>query len=60
MEILKSPKKYQLFINGEWKDSISNQFIEVVNPANGNVVGQVASGNMVETKEAIDAACNSF
>ncbi|MGZ9817771.1 NAD-dependent succinate-semialdehyde dehydrogenase [Peribacillus simplex] len=60
MEILKSPKKYQLFINGEWKDSISNQFIEVINPANGNVVGQVASGTMVETKEAIDAACYSF
>ncbi|MFJ8244793.1 NAD-dependent succinate-semialdehyde dehydrogenase [Peribacillus asahii] len=60
MELLKSSKKYQLFINGEWKNSISNQFIEVINPATGNIVGQVASGNIVETKEAIDAACDSF
>ena len=38
------------YINGEWVKSESNEIIDVINPANEEVIGQVAAG----TKEDID------
>ena len=43
------------YINGEWIKSDSNELIDVINPANEEVIGQVTAG----TKEDIDAAVNA-
>ena len=43
------------YINGEWIKSDSNELIDVINPANEEVIGQVTAG----TKDDIDAAVNS-
>ena len=42
------------YINGEWIKSDSNELIDVINPANEEVIGQVTAG----TKDDIDAAVN--
>ncbi|QED48979.1 NAD-dependent succinate-semialdehyde dehydrogenase [Cytobacillus dafuensis] len=49
-----------LYINGEWVESESNRSFPVYNPANGEVIGEVADGNRKDTKEAINAAAQSF
>ena len=43
------------YINGEWVKSESNELIDVINPANEEVIGQVTAG----TKEDIDLAVSS-
>lgn len=49
----------RLYINGEWiGEDLSS--IEVKNPANGDVVGQVPNAGARETKQAIDAAYEAF
>ncbi len=48
--------KNQNYINGQWVDAASGQVFDVVNPANGEVVGQVADGSAADTKVAIEAA----
>ena len=42
----------KFYINGEWVQSDSNELIDVINPANEEVIGQVTAG----TKEDIDDA----
>ena len=44
--------KLQFYINGSWVDSKSNQKIEVINPANEEIIGHVTAG----TKEDINKA----
>jgi succinate-semialdehyde dehydrogenase/glutarate-semialdehyde dehydrogenase len=48
-----------LFIDGEWKGQGLNR-IDVYNPADGSVVGTVASGGKEETLDAIEAAHAAF
>ena len=43
------------YINGEWVKSGSNELIDVINPANEEVIGQITAG----TKEDIDSAVKS-
>ena len=43
------------YINGEWVQSDSNELIDVINPANEEVIGQVTAG----TKNDIDMAVNA-
>ena len=35
------------YINGEWVKSESNETIDVINPANEEVIGQVAAGSTI-------------
>ncbi|EIA19118.1 succinate-semialdehyde dehydrogenase [Listeria fleischmannii subsp. coloradonensis] len=49
----------KLFINGEWTTG-KEGMKDVLNPATGEVVAQVAQGGELETKEAIQAAKNAF
>ena len=44
------------YINGEWVKSESNETIDVINPANEEVIGQVTAG----TKEDIDKAVDFY
>ncbi|MBS4537742.1 NAD-dependent succinate-semialdehyde dehydrogenase [Clostridium sp. D2Q-11] len=49
-----------MFINGEWRESSSNEWIDVNNPANGDLIGKMAKGTTSDTSDAIDAAHRSF
>ena len=50
----------KLFINGEWVDASSGQTIDVLNPANGDVVGQVQSATREDVDRAVAAARTAF
>lgn len=50
----------KLYINGEWEESISGLTREVINPADGSVIGITAEGNEEDTRRAIAAAKESF
>ncbi|MFC6289828.1 aldehyde dehydrogenase [Levilactobacillus angrenensis] len=49
-------KHYQMYINGEFRDSSSGNLITVLNPATGEPISTVPSATLEETREAIDAA----
>lgn len=44
------------YINGEWIDSTSGEFIDVINPATEEVYGKIAKGNAEDVDKAVDAA----
>ncbi len=49
-----------LYVDGEWRGSHSGSSFEVINPATGDPIGDVADGNVQDTAEAILAASVSF
>ncbi len=48
--------KTQAFINGEWVDADNGATLAITNPANGEVIAEVAKCGAVETRRAIEAA----
>lgn len=48
--------KTRAYIDGEWVDSDSGETYSVENPANGNVIAEVAKCGAAETRRAIGAA----
>ena len=48
------------YINGEWVRSESNELIDVINPANEEVIGQVAAGTKEDIDKAVSAALDAF
>ncbi|CAF1547813.1 unnamed protein product [Rotaria magnacalcarata] len=53
--------KYQkLFINNEFVDSLSGASFDVINPATGGVIAQVADGSEKDVDRAVKAAKNAF
>ena len=46
----------QAFINGEWVDADNGGTLPVTNPANGDVIAEVAKCGTAETRRAIEAA----
>lgn len=53
-------KNYNMFINGEWLESLSGKRIEVRNPSNGEIIASVPEGTKEDLSKAIDSAYNSF
>ncbi|MDK2919350.1 MAG: succinate-semialdehyde dehydrogenase / glutarate-semialdehyde dehydrogenase [Candidatus Petromonas sp.] len=49
-----------MYINGEWIEADSGEYFDVLNPANGDVVGRAAKGGKNETERAITAAHDAF
>lgn len=49
-----------LFINGEWKNSNTNEILKVINPASGELYKRVFLGNRNDVREAIDSAYQAF
>ena len=49
-------KTYQLYINGQWEDSVSNTLDTVYSPSTEEVVGQVQNGNEADALKALKAA----
>ena len=52
--------KTQAYINGQWVDADSGETVEVTNPANGEVIAEVAKCSTAETRRAIEAAAAAF
>ncbi len=52
--------RQQCYINGQWRDAISGETIEVTNPANNEVLGTTPKMGAEETREAIEAAGVAF
>ena len=48
--------KTQAFINGNWVDADNGETLPVTNPANGEVIAEVAKCGTAETRRAIEAA----
>jgi succinate-semialdehyde dehydrogenase/glutarate-semialdehyde dehydrogenase len=50
----------QAYINGQWQDADSGATVAVTNPANGEVIAEVAKCSTAETRRAIEAAEAAF
>ena len=59
MKTFKDLMFHQSYVNGEWKENKADK-IDVNNPADGSIVGQVDNSNVATMKEAIDAAHLAF
>jgi phenylacetaldehyde dehydrogenase len=55
---LSRPK--QMLINNEWMDAAAGKTFEVVNPATGGMIAQVAEGTAVDIDRAVQAARRAF
>jgi len=55
---LKDPSllQHQAYINGQWVDADSGETVAVTNPANGEVIVEIAKAGTAETRRAIEAA----
>jgi succinate-semialdehyde dehydrogenase/glutarate-semialdehyde dehydrogenase len=52
--------KTQAYINGQWIDADSGGTVAVTNPANGEVIAEVAKCSTAETRRAIEAAAEAL
>jgi acyl-CoA reductase-like NAD-dependent aldehyde dehydrogenase len=50
----------QLFINGEFTDAASGKTLEIINPATGGVIGQLADAGADDVERAVMAAQRAF
>ncbi|MDE0763007.1 MAG: aldehyde dehydrogenase family protein [Porticoccaceae bacterium] len=50
----------KFYINGEWVAPSSTEMLDVINPATGGVIGQIAMGNKVDVDAAVAAAKEAF
>ena len=50
----------QLFLNGEWKDSLSKETLEIINPATEDVIGKVSHARKEDLDLALKGAENAF
>ena len=52
--------KLLFYINGAWVESDSSERIEVINPANEEIVGHVTAGTAADIDKAVQAANKAF
>ena len=50
----------RLLIANEWVDAISGKTINVINPANGKVIGKVAHAGIADLDRVLAAAQSGF
>lgn len=55
---LQGPK--QLFINGEWKDSVEGRTFETINPATEEILTEVYEAGLKDVDLAVEAAAEAF
>lgn len=53
-------KQLQFFVNGQWRDSKTEQFMDVFNPSTGEVLAKAPCCTADEVEEAISAAKAAF
>ena len=52
--------KLDFYINGSWVESESTEKIEVINPANEELIGYITAGTKGDINSAVKAARESF
>ena len=52
--------KLHFYINGEWVEPDSSEKIQVINPANEELVGHVSAGTKTDIDKAVKAANQAF
>ena len=52
--------KLNFYINGQWVESDSKERIEIINPANEELIGHVTSGTKEDINKAVSAASDAF
>ena len=52
--------KLHFYINGEWVESKSNEKIEIINPANEELIGHITAGTKDDIDHAVAAASSAF
>ncbi|MFV0504040.1 MAG: aldehyde dehydrogenase family protein [Lachnospirales bacterium] len=57
---IKLNDKYQLFINGQWKDASDKSTLKVYNPATGEYLTEIANATNDDVDEAVAAAREAF
>jgi len=50
----------KFYIDGKWVDPISKDILDVINPANEEIIAQISLGNKEDLDVAVNAAKNSF
>ena len=50
----------KFYINGQWANPHSKQLLDVINPANEEIITQIAIGNEEDLNNAVEAAKKSF
>lgn len=55
-----SLKKYKMYINGEWVESVSGEYFPSYNPATGEAWCEVAKGTEEDVNRAVQAAHEAF
>lgn len=53
-------ERRQMLINGKWVDAVSDRTFEVFNPATGEVLAHVASGDVQDIDAAVKSARAAF
>jgi acyl-CoA reductase-like NAD-dependent aldehyde dehydrogenase len=54
------PRKYQLFIDGQWVDAESGKTFTTPNPATGQTLAEVAEGDKADVDKAVAAARRAY
>ncbi len=57
---IKLKEKYNLFIDGKWVPSSDGVYFKTYNPANGEVLAEVAEATKEDVDSAVDAAWKAF
>src|SRR5207253_6783948 len=55
-----TPRKYQLFIDGQWVDAESGKTFTTPNPATGETLAEVAEAAKADIDKAVTAARRAF
>jgi acyl-CoA reductase-like NAD-dependent aldehyde dehydrogenase len=55
-----TPRKYQLFIDGQWVDAESGKTFTTPNPSTGATLAEVAEGDKADIDKAVAAARRAF
>ena len=53
-------KKYQLFIDGEWRDASDGETLKTYNPATGELLAEIADASEKDVNDAVKAAHKAF
>ncbi|HEY9284917.1 MAG TPA: aldehyde dehydrogenase family protein [Pyrinomonadaceae bacterium] len=55
-----TPRRYQLFIDGQWTDAESGKTFATPNPSTGETLAEVAEGDAADIDKAVAAARRAF
>jgi acyl-CoA reductase-like NAD-dependent aldehyde dehydrogenase len=52
--------EYKMFIDGQWVDSESGETMDVINPANQEIVARVPLAGSADVEKAVDSSRRAF